>query len=743
MSSRFDRSPYEGRIKAKMDAIDSDTLKKASEDLVALIGAGPKSPEASAMIEGVVDILTRCGFENVMVVKKALDKLPHARGEHENWKINQVSTKFNERLGIKDSAVVEPRLKRLRSMPSNEAAARAEQIKSMAAEPEAEPATEASRASLPDAQGSGPAVPSTQADDSIFKPAISDPYLVLPSPGSDPDEAPSDLPQTPAVQQTVQKKEGDAEEIILTQPKADAVDEAPEGDINVKDLLVMEADLTEAFQEQVLHLYKKYFGITDALRGYVRGEQRCRTWILKASGSPTLLAASTVRMNPYCCKSWSAWAQVLYMASSKLRGGFGKVFISGLEELLWQEQVDLYGLHSMRGAVDFWARMGLEQEVTLLGPEEHERKGSHRRWIAQSDSQGILPMFAKRLLRPYTRPYLEDDECQTSRDESKWKKGAEERWPAWRLLPIEKSCIDAEDLISRTELLMESKLPSAPTASFASSSSPLIRKAPAETELLLMKATEGGFKARIEPGKDPRHDPVVVLTSTKNFYKVVVPRHLCHLPFKLGPFALKVGTAPRLTKFSLLWLPDDSDLSAPVQLLVQCHDQAPASAQLLITLNGDSRQLEPNGRCEWSEQFNAVGYEFPKHDGDARLSVTVLQTVDGKFPSKGTGPQYEPLDMETIQGRWRSDRLDMVFLIEGRDVILLNPKRATPEIAPEHFGTTGGQHFGKLQYGIGRHGWLRLHSYQMLWDGSTKDQLLWRQQNSESTITWTRSSPFI
>lgn len=257
----------------------------------------------------------------------------------------------------------------------------------------------------------------------------------------------------------------------------------------------------------------------------------------------------------------------------------------------------------------------------------------------------------------------------------------------------------------------------------------LVRMSKLDIEGFLSKATAAGFKGKLDKAKKhdqkAKHDPVVVLTRGSYAYTVVLAGALVDTPFELGTFGLKVGSyGPN--KFSLLWIPVSKD---SCRLLVRSHETHGISAQLQLTVNGHVKLLEPHGRCTLPES-EAVGFEFPCPRGEARLSIAVLQTSNGQCCQNSNTP--EPLDIATLQGRWHSDRNNMTFQIEGTTVILLNPRRPdTASSTPEHFGT--------LQYGIGKHGWLRLHSFQMISNGTTKDRICWQQVETKNMIAWRRS----
>jgi len=537
--------------------------------------------------------------------------------------------------------------------------------------------------------------------------------------------------------------------------KDDALD-ASEGTVDCADARVVEADDTPEFLDKVLELFGKHFNMSDALRSYVRGQHRCRTWVLISSRGH-ILAACTIRMNPYVFKSGCAWAQIMYAASSTRLCGFGKTLMAGVEELMWEERVDLYGLHSLRKSVDFWSALGLKKDVALLPKNESYAVATgYQRWIPQTDKIGPLPLFAKWLTRPYIHPPILSDqeglEVQVSgktrtvflEDEKSWKRLGYSSWPVWRLTPRDHSRIEGDDLTKRAKIircglvvptadylrpeLLDLSRPTATglTEKERQAIPAMIRLSVYEAEAIAAKAIEAGWKGKSKAGQP---DLGTVLSRLTNRYKVYLPAKHALKTLRFGPFILNV-LGSKQSEFTALWCPAEEGRRR-CKVLVWSHE-AVATAQLQVSVNDDSELLEPHCRCTWTE-MDAVGYEFPSQPGGVMLTIEVQQNTRGYCTV--SQQRQEPPDLAAIQGMWHSDRL-MTFKIEDRKVILMSTSIARD-------GTTTPKPFGQLEYGVERHGWLRLEDFQMTPQGTSvqgksDDQLSFKNFDTKVVIIWKR-----
>lgn len=528
------------------------------------------------------------------------------------------------------------------------------------------------------------------------------------------------------------------------------------------DARVVEAAQTPDMEKKVLDLYQKHFNLTPALNSYVRGEHRCRTWVLVSDKSPIILAACTVRINAYVWKNGCAWAQIMYAASSRRLCGFGKTLMAGVEELMWEERVDLYGLHSLRKSVDFWAALGMRSEKTLLPHNEHSSvAGGYQRWVMQTDKQGRLPLFAKWLIRPYIHPPLmpetegvavpdargrkgETRIVLVGKEEKIWKKFTFASWPAWRLTPKESSRIKGEDLTTRTKLIRSSAKNGSgsevmslarPTATGLTEKdkapSLLIRLNHAAAQELCDLGQEAGWKGK---ARGRGEDPATVLTRSQYKFKVFLPAKLAKETVVLGPIVLNVMHGI-FCEFSGLWRPDPGGKGT--KFLVWSHCDLAVTGQVVLTVNNESHMLEPNSACTWAEQ-DAVGFNFASVKGDAMVTIEVVQTARGLLPVSAGQKKVEPPSIASLQGEWHNDR-NMTFKVEDHDVILMNPIAKIDK-------TSQPMSFGTLEFGIERNGWLKLGDYQMISEGTSvqktnQDRLAFKNFENRSTIIWTRLKP--
>jgi hypothetical protein len=240
--------------------------------------------------------------------------------------------------------------------------------------------------------------------------------------------------------------------------------------------------VSEEDKEQVLALHSAKAAFKDdqqwlklRIHSNERSKVHCRSWALKVGGK--IVAAATVRLNPYINRSGVAWAQIMNVSVARERLGHGTRMVAGLEELLWRERVDVVVLYPVPNnrADNFWKSMGYTALPESLLPSEEldpKNKALCPEGYEQHGVRTILPRWEKTLFRDYPHPEASDDARKRTRiqlpggdsdhlvdthDEGTWKALERAHWPLWRRTAANASTISGEELQRRAACAVEFK----------------------------------------------------------------------------------------------------------------------------------------------------------------------------------------------------------------------------------------------------------------------------------------------
>ena len=123
---------------------------------------------------------------------------------------------------------------------------------------------------------------------------------------------------------------------------------------------------------------------------------RCRTWLLRNRSGGELLAALTIRFNPYNGRC-GRWAQIMSAAALQKRCGHGTLLVQTTMAILKENSdVDVMVVYPSdnQKALQFWKKVGFVERVRSWLPEADlvpEGQGGHLLPEYDVDSAKLLP----------------------------------------------------------------------------------------------------------------------------------------------------------------------------------------------------------------------------------------------------------------------------------------------------------------------------------------------------------------